>query len=363
MLLLKLIKSPLVLAGPVGLGGLLFLGLLGPRLFYIVFPLSSGVCIVPRQPNEIKSIQMMPQAERGLGARVFRMVKEGRNEVELVRNFFPFSWPDQRLLVESPRPSSSLSQRSDLLRLMKAFPGAPLLAAAAWWLLLAASALAIENGVQKPAGAKLRPGQYTWNPEVSLTGVVGIIVDLRRQVLWVYRGGILIARSTVSTGRSGHLTPPGVYMILTKNVTYHSAMYHEASMPFMERLTWDGMAIHAGNNPGFPASHGCIRVPLDFAEKLYRITEPGDTVLICDLALPPGEVVNVGLLPHVSPMPPPDPKSIVDPPRSGPPPLDVTPFATPLPLPTPAPVPTPTPAPLPTPTPGPVVTPMPSGSP
>jgi len=224
-------------------------------------------------------------------------------------------------------------------------------------LLFAGPVFGIENGTQKPAGAKLRAGQYTWNPEVSLTGVVGIIVDLRRQVLYVYRGGILIARSTVSTGRSGHLTPAGVYTILTKNVTYHSAMYHEASMPFMERLTWDGMAIHAGNNPGFPASHGCIRVPLDFAEKLYRITQPGDTVLICDLALPPGEVVNVGLLPHVSPPPPPDPKSMVDPPRSGPPPLDVTPFATPLPLPTPAPVPTPLPVvpPVPLQTPLPVV--------
>lgn len=199
-------------------------------------------------------------------------------------------------------------------------------------LLLAAPASAIEEGVKKPAGAKLRAGQYTWDPEVSPTGVVGIIVDLRRQMLYVYRNGILIARSTVSTGRSGHLTPPGAYTILTKNETYHSEMYHEASMPFMERLTWDGMAIHAGNNPGFPASHGCVRVPLDFAEKLYTITQPGDTVLISDLALPPGEVVNPGLLPHLDPPPPPDPKSIVDPPRSGPAPQDVTPFATPYPL-------------------------------
>ena len=177
-------------------------------------------------------------------------------------------------------------------------------------LLAAFPALAIEKGVQQPPEtARLKPDQYTWNPDASPEGVVGIIVDLKRQMLHVYRGGKQIARAAVSTGIKSHPTAPGTYTILTKNIKYHSEKYHEASMPFMERLTWDGMAIHGGNNPGRPSSHGCIHVPLDFAEKLYGITQEGDTVLISDLPEAPEDTVNPDLLPHRAPEPAPDPKS------------------------------------------------------
>ncbi len=143
----------------------------------------------------------------------------------------------------------------------------------------ALSVFAIEKGVQQPPdAADLKPNQYIWNPEASPDGPVGIIVDLTNQTLYVYRNGKQIGRSAVSTGIKSHPTAPGTYTILTKNETYHSETYHEASMPFMERLTWDGMAIHGGNNPGKPSSHGCVHVPLDFAEKLYAITQKGDTV-------------------------------------------------------------------------------------
>lgn len=140
-------------------------------------------------------------------------------------------------------------------------------------------------------------------------GPVGIIVDLTNQMIYVYRGGKLIGRSAVSTGITSHPTTPGTYTILTKNLTYHSKKYHEASMPYMERLTWDGMAIHGGNNPGKPSSHGCVHVPLDFAKKLYGITNKGDTVLISDLKEVPGDTVNPGLVPQQTPEPAPDPKS------------------------------------------------------
>jgi hypothetical protein len=164
---------------------------------------------------------------------------------------------------------------------------------------------------------------------------VGIIVDLTNEMIYVYRGGRQIGRSAVSTGIKSHPTAPGTYTILTKNLTYHSEKYHEASMPYMERLTWDGMAIHGGNNPGRPSSHGCIHVPLDFARKLYGITKTGDTVLVSDLEEAPGDTVNPGLVPQQTPEPAPNPKSEIKVPRGGPPPTNVSPDATPIPTPTP----------------------------
>lgn len=198
-------------------------------------------------------------------------------------------------------------------------------------------AFAIEKGAERPPDtADLKPNEYIWNPGASSTGPVGMIVDLRNQMLYVYRGGKQIGRSAASTGIKSHPTAPGTFTILTKNLTYHSRKYHEASMPYMERLTWDGMAIHGGNNPGRPSSHGCVHVPLDFAKKLYGITTKGDTVLISDLKEAPGDSVNPGLVPEQSPQPAPDPKSNIKVPRGGPPPTDVSPDATPIPTATPA---------------------------
>ncbi len=200
------------------------------------------------------------------------------------------------------------------------------------------SALAIEKGTpQPPDTADLKPNQYIWNPDASPNGPVGIIVDLTNQTVYVYRSGKQIGRSTISTGIKKHPTAPGTYTILTKNVKYHSEKYHEASMPFMERLTWDGMAIHGGNNPGKPSSHGCVHVPLDFAEKLYGITQKGDTVLISNLKEAPGDTVNPGLVPLQTPEPAPDPKSNVKVLRGGPAPTNVSPEATPIATPQPAP--------------------------
>jgi hypothetical protein len=233
---------------------------------------------------------------------------------------------------------------------MNQFPTARL---AAILILLApgfSTSAAINKGTAEPPdSASLQPNQYIWNPDASPNGPVGIIVDLTNQTLYVYRNGKQIARSAVSTGIKKHPTAPGSYTILTKNLTYHSEKYHEASMPFMERLTWDGMAIHGGNNPGKPSSHGCIHVPLDFAKKLYGITNKGDTVLISDLPEAPGDTVNPGLVPQQTPEPAPDPKSEIKVPRGGPAPTNVSPDATPIPTPTPTPAPVATPSPSPSP--------------
>jgi L,D-transpeptidase catalytic domain len=133
------------------------------------------------------------------------------------------------------------------------------------------------------AAATLTPGKYLWEDDAAL-GPVSILISLPDQRAYVYRGQTLVAVSAVSTGKEGKETPVGVFNILQKKVMNRSNLYDGAPMPFMQRLTWDGIAIHAGRNPGFPASHGCIRVPTEFAKKLYAATEMGATVEVTDIA-------------------------------------------------------------------------------
>jgi hypothetical protein len=128
--------------------------------------------------------------------------------------------------------------------------------------------------------AAMKPGQYLWAPQVAPDGPVTIVVSLAQQRAYAYRNGIPIGISTVSTGKKGHETPTGVFTLLQKNVDHKSNLYNNAPMPYMQRLTWDGIAMHAGNLPGYPASHGCVRLPMEFAKKLYAITKLGLTVII-----------------------------------------------------------------------------------
>ena len=126
----------------------------------------------------------------------------------------------------------------------------------------------------------LKPGQFEWHPERSREGPVLVVVSRDDQVAFVYRNGIEIARSTVSTGKPGHETPTGVFHVLQKDADHVSSTYAGAPMPFMQRLTWGGIALHAGNLPGYPASHGCIRLPYEFSHLLYGITHTGCTVVV-----------------------------------------------------------------------------------
>lgn len=138
---------------------------------------------------------------------------------------------------------------------------------------------------------ELDPGEYLWAPDIAPEGPVALIVSLSRQRAYVYRNGVPIGVSTVSTGMPGHETPTGIFTILQKDRDHRSNLYDDAPMPFMQRLTWDGIALHAGNLPGYPASHGCIRLPSDFAQLLYEITSLGLTVVISDDA-PIPEIVH-----------------------------------------------------------------------
>jgi len=133
-----------------------------------------------------------------------------------------------------------------------------------------------------PLTLQLKPGEYVWHPEISPSGPVVIIVSLSEQVLHVYRNGVRIGRSTISSGKAGYSTPTGVFTILEKKVEHTSTIYSNIPMPYMERLTWDGIALHGGNLPGYPSSHGCIRLPLRFAGKLYSVTSCGTIVFVSD---------------------------------------------------------------------------------
>jgi hypothetical protein len=147
-----------------------------------------------------------------------------------------------------------------------------------------------------PLTPALKPGDYVWHPEVAPAGPVVVLVSLPAQLLYVYRNGVRIGRSTVSTGKPGKRTPTGVFTVLQKKVRHESSIYKGAQMPHMQRLTWTGVAMHAGNLPGYPASAGCVRLPVDFAAKLYSVTTIGTTVIIADQNSAPKETVKPGLL-------------------------------------------------------------------
>ena len=128
----------------------------------------------------------------------------------------------------------------------------------------------------------LKPGEFFWEPELSPSGPLVIIISLPDQTLSAYRNGIRVAYSSISSGTKGRSTPAGVFTILEKEVTHFSNKYHHAPMPYMQRLTWQGVALHGGDLPGYPASHGCIRLPREFARRLYSLTTRGTTVIAVD---------------------------------------------------------------------------------
>ena len=128
----------------------------------------------------------------------------------------------------------------------------------------------------------LRAGQFVWAPQVAPEGPMLLIVNLATQRALLFRNGVPIGASTVSTGKKGRETPTGVFTILQKQVEHYSSKYDNAPMPFMQRLTWQGVALHAGKLPGFAASHGCIRLPKGFAQLLYGVSSVGMTVVITD---------------------------------------------------------------------------------
>ena len=138
----------------------------------------------------------------------------------------------------------------------------------------------------------LKAGEYRWWPELAPEGPVAMVVSLPEQRVSVYRNGVRIGVSTISSGKRGFETRTGVFPIIERERDHHSNLYDDAPMPFMLRLTYSGTALHAGKLPGYPASHGCIRLPAAFAEKLFDASRRGTVVVVADAASQPPEVVS-----------------------------------------------------------------------
>jgi len=125
----------------------------------------------------------------------------------------------------------------------------------------------------------LKPGQYFWAASIP-DGETKVVIDRLTQTAYVYRGDKLAGVASVSTAKQGHITPLGEWSILEKRPFYRSKKYDNAPMPWMERIDEYGIALHGGGTPGYPESHGCIHLPMKFAEKLYGLTKIGTKVII-----------------------------------------------------------------------------------
>lgn len=127
---------------------------------------------------------------------------------------------------------------------------------------------------------QLKPGQFLWRDIPDSAGAQRVVISLSNQMAYLYRGDTLVAVSTISTGRDEKPTPTGIFSVLDKKPFYRSKKYDNAPMPWMQRIDQYGIALHAGYNPGRPASHGCVRLPSAFAKKLYSVTDVGTPVYI-----------------------------------------------------------------------------------
>src|SRR5215831_1023980 len=179
---------------------------------------------------------------------------------------------------------------------------------------LGLAALLAQLIVLLPTSADARPRSYMREraeapataPTRAAEGPLQIVISIGSQRLWVYDSRGLLDTSTISTGVGGYPTPTGVFAIIDKEVTHYSNIYGGASMPFMQRLTMSGVAMHSGMVTGRPASHGCVRLPHPFAVKLYRLTRLGARVVIAPNEPAPEDIVHARLFVR-KPAPSPEP--------------------------------------------------------
>lgn len=146
------------------------------------------------------------------------------------------------------------------------------------------------------ANATLAPGEWIWGGDSKALGPIAVIVSLTEQRAYVYRNGVLIGISTVSSGKPGYETPTGVFTILQKDADHRSSLYDSAPMPWQQRLTWDGVALHAGGLPGYPESHGCVHLPTEFARRLFEASDMGMVVVVSREEASPANLVHPRML-------------------------------------------------------------------
>jgi hypothetical protein len=218
-------------------------------------------------------------------------------------------------------------------------PFAAFLLVAAATPVIAAPANAADEAALVRQAAMLQQDDWVWPDGAAADGPLSIVVSLADQRAYVYRGKQMIAVSSAATGRDGKETPIGVYPILQKQVKHTSSLYDAAPMPYMERLTWDGVALHGGSTPGYRNSHGCVHLPLAFAKKLYATTRIGTVVEVTDASvvatdprmLPPDPAIDAdetakanaaalgAAASDVDQSPPPPPSAVITPEKSSPP--------------------------------------------
>jgi lipoprotein-anchoring transpeptidase ErfK/SrfK len=137
-----------------------------------------------------------------------------------------------------------------------------------------------EEAIAAFGALALKPGDNRWTAEVPATGESRVVIDLIGQLMYVYRADKLVGVSTISSGKKGKETQLGFWAVRTKKVKGYSRKYDNAPMPFMQMYDPKGLAFHAGALPGYPASHGCVRLPYKFAQRLYGLTKIGTKVVI-----------------------------------------------------------------------------------
>jgi hypothetical protein len=144
------------------------------------------------------------------------------------------------------------------------------------------------------AGATERRGDRAIESIESRTAgePVLAVVSLQSQRITVYDANGWILRAPVSSGQRGRETPAGIFSVIQKDADHHSNLYDDAFMPHMQRLTWSGIALHGGALPGYPASHGCVRMPFDFAERLFDMTKMGVRVIVAPSDVAPVEIAH-----------------------------------------------------------------------
>ncbi|KGM55754.1 ErfK-YbiS-YcfS-YnhG family protein [Lysobacter daejeonensis GH1-9] len=150
--------------------------------------------------------------------------------------------------------------------------------------------------------AQLKAGQWFWGGDDKTLGPIAVVVSLTEQRGYVCRNGVLIGFTTVSTGKPGHETPTGVFHISQKDKDHHSSKYNNAPMPYQQRLTQDGVALHAGGLPGYPESHGCVHLPSEFARLLFGASNMGMTVVVAEEGKAPAAMVHPTALIPIDPV-------------------------------------------------------------
>src|ERR1700688_1750192 len=162
---------------------------------------------------------------------------------------------------------------------------------------IATAALAALIAVGNQAGATDRWSERPFESVESRTAgdPIMAIVSLHNQQITVYDANGWILRAPVSSGQQGRETPAGIFSIIEKEAEHYSNLYDDAFMPHMQRVTWSGIALHGGALPGHPASHGCIRLPYDFAERLFEITKLGMRVIVAPNDVAPISITHPAL--------------------------------------------------------------------